>query len=98
VTVPEAARTAYLLTTGNVDITDDRVSARRAAASAIDGFDPFWLGITAPTDHPGFGAGEQGDASVYVGAGVHLLRTRRTCTSSLQITHKLTLERIFPVM
>ena len=52
---------------------------------AIGGFGLFWLGIAHPTDHPGSPAPrELSGVSVSVGAVIHLLRTRRTCTSPNQ--------------
>ena len=66
---------------------------------AIGGFGPFWLGIA---HLPIFGQPpaprELAGVSVSVGAVIHPLRTRRTCTRSLQTARELTLEWISPVM
>ena len=69
------------------------------AVCAIDGFGLFWLGIAhlpifgQPPAHR-----ELAGVSVSVGAVIHLVHMRRTCTRSLQSAHKSTLVRISPVM
>jgi hypothetical protein len=55
----------------------------------ISGFGPFWLGIAHLPILGSFPhTGTLADVSVSVGAVLHLLRTRRTCTRSLQTAHK----------
>ena len=64
----------------------------------IVGFGLFWLGIGHLPIILELCTGELVDVSVSVGAVIYLLRTRRTCTRSLQTAHKPNLVRISPVM
>jgi prolipoprotein diacylglyceryltransferase len=93
-----AAGVAVAVATRRLALRGDRALALYAAAYAAGGFALFWLGIGHLPVVLGLRAGELGDAAVFVGATVYLVRTRPTRIKPFQAAHKPALESDSPVM
>jgi hypothetical protein len=93
-----AAGVAVAVATRRLALRGDRALALYAAAYAAGGFALFWLGIGHLPVVLGLRAGELGDAAVFVGATVYLVRTRPTRIKPFQASHKPALESDSPVM
>jgi prolipoprotein diacylglyceryltransferase len=93
-----AAGVAIAVATRRLALRGDRALALYAAAYAAGGFALFWLGIGHLPVVLGLRAGELGDAAVFVGATVYLVRTRPTRIKAFQAAHKPALESDSPVM
>ena len=93
-----AAGAAVAVATRRLALRGDRALALYAAAYAAGGFALFWLGIGHLPVVLGLRAGELGDAAVFVGATVYLVRTRPTRIKPFQAAHKPALESDSPVM
>ena len=92
------AGVAVAVATRRLALRGDRALALYGAAYAIGGFALFWLGIAHLPIVLGLRAGELGDAAVFVGTAIYLVRTRPTRTRPFQTAQKPALESDSPVM
>jgi prolipoprotein diacylglyceryltransferase len=92
------AGVAVAVATRRLALRGDRALALYGAAYAIGGFALFWLGIAHLPIVLGLRAGELGDAAVFVGTAIYLVRTRPTRTRPFQPAQKPALESDSPVM
>jgi len=92
------AGVAVAVATRRLALRGDRALALYGAAYAIGGFALFWLGIAHLPIVLGLRAGELGDAAVFVGTAIYLVRTRPTRTKPFQPAQKPALESDSPVM
>jgi prolipoprotein diacylglyceryltransferase len=93
-----AAGVGVAVATQRLALRGDRALALYGAAYAIGGFAMFWLGIAHLPIVLGLRAGELGDAAVFVGTAIYLVRTRPTRIKPLQPAQKPALESDSPVM